>query len=193
MSDPQAINTQAAWEAFNRDLPRVVDELLAGNAYSASSPPKLAGRGIYLFSKGNEHLYVGRTGITTRSRKAERKPSTSFTARWNQHTAPSSPPHSAPFAMKMAVGRAIQDGVMVPSELKAAGITSKTAEWWALRKDESPPDFYVVFQEAKRFIREELEFRAFEFVDDFRGVRSHVTEVYVDVVLQTTYGDFSPS
>jgi hypothetical protein len=193
MSDPHAIDSREAWEEFNRDLPRVVSELLAGKAYSAGSPPKLTGRGVYLFSKGDEHLYVGRTGITTRSRKAEKKPSTSFTARWSQHTAPSSPPHSAPFAMKMAVGHALENGVMVPSELKAAGKTERTAEWWALRKDENPPDFYAVFQEAKRFIREELEFRVLEFVDDFRGVRSHVTEVYVDVVLQTTYGDFSPS
>lgn len=193
MSDPYAIDSQEAWEEFNRDLPRVVEELLAGEAYSASNPPALAGRGIYLFSKGDEHHYVGRTGITTRSRKAEKEPSTSFTARWDQHTMSTSPPNAATFALKMAKERALEHGVMLPAELKAAGITKKTAEWWCLRESQNPPDFVEIFQEAKRFIREELEFRVFEFVDDFRGVRSHVTEVYVDVVLQTTYGDFSPS
>jgi hypothetical protein len=56
-----------------------------------------------------------------------------------------------------------------------------------------PPDYYLAFQEAKRFIREELEYRVVAFDDDIRGVRSHVAEVYADVVLQTTYGDFSTS
>lgn len=66
-------------------------------------------------------------------------------------------------------------------------------QWWELRKLDEPPDYYFAFQETKRFIREELDFRAIAFDDDVRGVRSHVAEVYADVVLQTPYNDFSTS
>jgi hypothetical protein len=95
--------------------------------------------------------------------------------------------------MKLARELAAAFDLLDPVGLKTAGKIQKTAEWWGLRKAKEPPGFYFAFQEAKRFIREELEFRFVDFVDDHRGVRSHVTEVYVDAILQTTYGDFSPS
>ena len=191
--DPLAVDSQRAWEELNQNLPGILEAMLESDSFNAEVPPVLGGRGIYLFSDGEEYLYVGRTGVTARSRKAEKEPSTSFTARWKQHTGFSSPPHSAPFAMKLARDVAEQFGVAQPQDLKDAGVIERTADWWGLRKGETPPDFYLLLQEAKRFIAEDLDFRVAEFVDDHRGVRSHVAEVYADVVLQTTYGDFSPS
>jgi hypothetical protein len=186
------IDSHKAWTELNENLPGILDELLGSTPFNLEDPPKHQGRGLYLFSTGSDHLYVGRTGISARSRKAKKDPSTSFSMRWSQHTDWGSPPQSAPFAMKLARDLAEHFDVPQPADLKKMGVIEKTADWWNLRKQD-PPDFYLVFQEAKRFIRNELDFRVVEFIDDARGVRSHVAEVYVDVVLQTAYGDFSPS
>jgi hypothetical protein len=80
-----------------------------------------------------------------------------------QQAGSGSPPNSAPFAMKLARECAERFGVASP------------------------------LQAATRFIRETLDLRTIEISDDVRGVRSHVAEVYADVILQTTYGDFSTS
>jgi hypothetical protein len=189
----QPISSQQDWEALNAELPALVDQLVAAPPSNAAAPPTSSERGIYLFSDGKENLYVGRTGITARSRKLGKPPSTSFVARWRQHASESSSPHSAPFAMKLAYELAACFDLKTPSGLKQAGAIERTADWWSLRKEPNPPDFYFAFEEAKRFIREELDFRCIPLTDDLRGVRSHVAEVYADVILQTTYGDFSPS
>jgi hypothetical protein len=191
-STSAAISSQEAWEELNAELPNLLDRLVADPS-NDDSPPTSLDRGIYLFSDAAEHLYVGRTGVTARSRKLGKAPSTGFAVRWKQHTSPSSPPNSAPFAMKLAHELAANLDLMTPTDLKQAKLIEKTAEWWSLRNSPSPPDFYLAFQEAKRFIREELSFRHIALVDDDRGVRSHVAEVYADVILQTTYGDFSTS
>lgn len=187
------ISSQEAWEGFNAELPDLLNQLVTAKPSNAEAPPTSLDRGIYLFSDETEDLYVGRTGVTARSRILGKLPSTSFAVRWNQHTSPGSSPNSAPFAMKLAHELAACFNVMVPSDLKQAGKIGKTGEWWSLRKQPTPPDFYLAFQEAKRFIREDLNFRYVSLVDDDRGVQSHVAEVYADVILQTTYGDFSPS
>jgi len=80
-----------------------------------------------------------------------------------------------------------------PAALKQMGITDEVSAWWKLRTEDPPPDFFLIFQAAKEFIREELEFRHLALEDDVRGVRSHVSEVYADVALQTEFGDFSTS
>jgi hypothetical protein len=192
-SESVAICSQGAWLALNSELPTLLDQLVTADPFNTSSPPASLARGIYLFSDETEHLYVGRTGVSARSRKFGKCPSTSFAVRWSQHTSAGSAPNSAPFAMKLAYELAAYFDLMIPSDLKRANLIEKTAEWWSLRKEPSPPDFYLAFQEAKRFIGEELSFRYLPLVDDTRGVRSHVAEVYADVILQTTYGDFSPS
>jgi hypothetical protein len=94
--------------------------------------------------------------------------------------------------MKLAKEMAVAFELEGPRELKATHGLRKTEEWWKLRKEPEPPDFWLAFQEAKRFVSR-LDFQRVTFDDDVRGVRSHVAEVYVDAVLQTTYGDFSPS
>jgi hypothetical protein len=172
----------------------LVEELRTSEPYEEDNPPPDAGRGIYLFSEGHQNLYVGRTGITARSRAAGKDPKTSFLARWMQHTSERSTPNQAPFANKLAKELANEFGLERPADLKRSYNLARTEQWWTkLRMLDPPPDYFVAFQEAKRFIREDLQFRCRAFDEDERGVRSHVAEVYVDVILQTTYGDFSPS
>jgi hypothetical protein len=188
------VDSQPAWDDLNAWLPAMVEELVLSTPYGPDNLPPSDGRGVYLFSRADEHLYVGRTGITARTREASKDPTTSFYARWRQHTHEKSPPNSAPFANKLAKEGAIRSGFELPSDLKKTYKLQRAADWWTrLRHLNPPPDYYVVFQDAKRFIREELEFRCVRFDDDVRGVRLHVAEVYVDVILQTKYGDFSPS
>jgi hypothetical protein len=192
-ADAAAIDSERAWDQLNNWLPEMLEQLHASEPFHDDNPPPSSGRGIYLFSEGTKHLYVGRTSITARSRAAGKEPSTNFFNRWDQHTNPNSPPNSAPFANKLARELAQGFDLEGPAELKERFGLERTADWWRLRKAEEPPDYYLAFQEAKRFIRMELDYRIVAFDDDIRGVRSHVAEVYADVVLQTTYGDFSTS
>lgn len=192
-ADAPAVDSQRAWDELNDWLPEMLDRLLTSEAFDHDKPPPASGRGIYLFSEGAaDHLYVGRTGVTARSRVAGREPSTNFFKRWDQHTNPSSPPNSAPFASKLAHELALAFDVDDSKALKLRFSLERTSDWWKLRKAEEPPDLYLAFQEAKRFIRG-LEYRVVAFDDDIRGVRSHVAEVFADSVLQTTFGDFSTS
>jgi hypothetical protein len=187
------VASQADWEALVADLPDLISQLVDAEAFGAANPPVSSKRGIYLFSEGGHHLYVGRTSITARSRHGNRLPCTSFSQRWKQHCGEKSAPNAASLAMKLADQVSKEFGVPDPAELKRAGVTERVSDWWKLRKVHSPPDFFLVFQAAKEFIREDLEFRYVELEDDLRGVRSHVSEVYADVTLQTEFGDFSTS
>lgn len=187
-----SIDSQETWDTFQAQLPELRQRLLGSEIFNHEKPPPKNGRGIYLFSEGERRLYVGRTGITARARAAGKDPQTSFLYRWNQHTAFGSSPNSAPFAMKLARELAACFDLEGPRELKETFELKRTDEWWSLRTMPEPPDFYLAFQGAKSFVSE-LGFQLVVFDDDIRGVRSHVAEVYMDVVLQTTYGDFSPS
>jgi hypothetical protein len=80
-----------------------------------------------------------------------------------------------------------------PAALKQMGITDKVSAWWKLRSEDPPPDFFLIFQAAKEFIREELEFRPLALEDDARGVRSPYQRCMQTVALQTEFGDFSSS
>jgi hypothetical protein len=192
-ADAPAVDSQRAWDELNDWLPNMLERLRVSEPFGDDNPPPSSGRGIYLFSKGTNHLYIGRTSITARSRAAGKEPSTNFFNRWDQHTNPNSPPNSAPFANKLARELAQALDLEGPAELKERFNLARTADWWRLRNAEEPPDYYLASQEAKRFIRKQLEYRIVAFDDDVRGVRSHVAEVYADAVLQTTYGDFSTS
>jgi hypothetical protein len=192
-ADAPPVGSQDAWDELNDWLPEMLGALRASEAFNEDNPPQPSGRGIYLFSQGTEHLYVGRTGITARSRAIGKEPSTNFFNRWDPHTNPNSPPNSAPFANKLACELAQAFNLEMPAQLKERFGLARTADWWRLRIAQEPPDYYLAFEEAKRFIRKQLDYRIVAFNEDVRGVRSHVAEVYVDVVLQTTYGDFSTS
>jgi len=187
------VASQADWEMLVAELPDLIRRLLAAEAFGAAQPPTSDERGIYLFSEGNRHLYVGRTSITARSRQGKTLSSTSFSSRWKQHCGEKSAANQASFAMKLAHQVAERFEVPDPVEMKRMGVIARTSDWWKLREEDPPPDFFLVFQAAKEFIGKKLEFRYVALEDDVRGVRSHVSEVYADVVLQTEFGDFSTS
>jgi len=75
------------------------------------------------------------------------------------------------------------------------GVTERVSGWWKLRKEESPPDFFLAFQAAKELIREELAFRYVGLEDDLRGGRSHVGHQLVlrDVETETPFEAWFPS
>lgn len=187
------VASRADWERLVAELPDLIPRLLAAEAFGAAKPPTSDERGVYLFSEGDRHLYVGRTSLTARSRQGKTVSSTSFSQRWKQHCGEKSAPNEASLAMKLARQVAERFEVPDPAELKRMGTTDKISDWWRLREEDPPPDFFLVFQATKEFISTELEFRHVTIEDDVRGVRSHVSEVYTDVVLQTEFGDFSTS
>lgn len=153
-----------------------------------NGPPKDQ-RGIYLFSHGDEHLYVGRTSITARARAAGRLESRSFATRYSEHINDGSPPGSAPFAARIARERARADG---HNELPA------DRDWWKQRK--LPEDgrhaaansLIEHFANAKDEIRQ-MDLRVLPLDDDERGVRSTLVELYVHAQFGTRYNDFSTS
>src|SRR4051794_6971971 len=91
------IDSQESWDLFQAQLPELRLRLVDSEVFNHEKPPPGTGRGIYLFSEGERHLYVGRTGVTARARAVGKDPRTNFFYRWSQHTAFGSPPNSAPF------------------------------------------------------------------------------------------------
>ncbi len=91
-----------------------------------SLPPTLPEAGIYLFSEGEEHLYVGR--------------SNRLRGRLQEHARPSSTHNSAPFAFRLA--------------REEVGMTKASYVPKGSRADlESREDFRAAFAEAKERIR----------------------------------------
>ncbi len=80
-------------------LPALVDELLACPPHRRAFDRAPKQPGIYLYSDGGRHLYVGRTR--------------NLASRWGQHTAPSSGINSAAFAFNVAKRQAEAAGVDV--------------------------------------------------------------------------------
>jgi hypothetical protein len=177
--DHPAIDSAAAWQKLIAWLPGVVEQLLASPAYNLEARPPADRRGIYLFSEDGGHLYVGRTGITRRTRGRGLAPTTSFRSRFDQHTQPGQPPWSAPFAARLA-----------HAEAAAQGLQPVTG-WWKTRHNEGA-EMCALFTAAKARVGQ-MEMRVAAFDDDERGVRSAVAELYAHVVLGTPYNDFSTS
>lgn len=165
---------------------------MASERFGVDNPAPDDLRGVSVFCDGETPLYVGRTSVTAEARE-KGVSSTSFLVRWGQHCDAQSRPNQTSFANKMT--REIADGFSLetPAELKKRYGLKQTTDWFKPRDLEEPPDYCLVYAEAKRFIREELNMRIVPIDDDIRGVRSHVLEVYAGVVLQTPYNDFSTS
>jgi hypothetical protein len=174
-----AIDSGEAWNELQAWLPDMLQLLIESGIYDRSRRPPADQRGVYLFTEAGRHLYVGRTGITTRTRRAGTTPSTSFRARFDQHTQDGRPPWSAPFAMRLAREQARDVGIeLVPN-------------WWRARADH--PDLLELFTTAKRRIADGMEMRVVAFADDALGIRSTVAEIYAHAMLGTAHNDFSPS
>ena len=173
------IDTPQAWDALQAWLPEMLDRLRRSEVFHRDHRPPRDQRGVYLFTKESRHLYVGRTGITARTRRAGTAPSTSFRARFDQHTQEGRPPAAAPFAMRLAREQADRDSIAVP------------ANWWPNRAQH--PELLGLFVAAKRRIADDMEMRVVAFDDDELGIRSTIAETYVHAMLGTPYNDFSPS
>jgi hypothetical protein len=120
-------------------------------------PAAPAVAGVYLFSEGGDHRYVGRT------RNANR--------RLGEHTRPSSPENSAPFAFNIARRDAAAAGLEVGGPRKLVATHA---------------DFEQYFVAAKERVRA-MDFRVVEIEDP---AVSTIFEVYASVVLGTE-GDYN--
>ena len=120
-------------------------------------------RGVYLFSEGDQHLYIGRSNTLRK--------------RYSGHCRPASPHGAAAFAFKLA---RIKTGNSKPQYKQGAGTRAE------LRKD---PIFEAAFTAAKTRIGG-MDYR---FVEETDQVRQAVLEIYCAVVLGTPYNDFKTS
>lgn len=173
------VDSAETWDDLRTWLPAMLTHLLASEVFHVECRPPQDQRGIYLFSESDEHLYVGRTGITARSRAKGGAPITSFRHRFDQHTQLGRPPGASSFANRLMLEHAAELDLEVP------------ADWWTDRKT-SASDIYDLYKAAKNRIGA-MEFRVVAFEDDVKGVRSTVAEVYAHVHLRTLYNDFSTS
>lgn len=119
------MNTE--FKKYIADLEESFQQLLSMKPAKVASLPKdMPKRGIYLFSEGEQHLYVGR--------------STGIRQRLQRHCRPSSKHNSAAFAFRIA--------------REAVGKTRATYTPDGSREDlESDPEFSKAFKEAKERIR----------------------------------------
>ena len=86
--DPDILARHEWWqENINGRLPQLLDELLACDIYGSgngtTSPPNAYG--VYLFTSRERHEYVGRTGITERTRLSGGKSYSGFRHRLKGH------------------------------------------------------------------------------------------------------------
>lgn len=120
-------------------------------------PPK---RGVYLFSEGDDHLYVGRTN---RMRQ-----------RYKDHCRPGSDHNSSPFAFKLA--RYATNNLMrsyVAGPLTRRGLSAN-------------PAFAAAFTLSKRRVAA-MDFR---YVGEDDPNAQCLLEIYCAIALETRYNDF---
>ncbi len=173
------IDSAHVWGQLTDWLPEMLSELLGSEAYGIQHRPPSDRRGIYLFTERGKHLYVGRTGVTARSRASDSPPITSFRHRFDQHTQLGRPPGAASFANRLMRNAAKRRGLEVPGD------------WWKNRKAEGA-EAYALFCEAKTRIGA-MDCRVVAFDDDVKGVRSSIAEIYAHTQLRTPFNDFSTS
>jgi hypothetical protein len=174
-----AVDSAESWVELTEWLPEMLEELLASEVYGIDHRPPRGQRGIYLFSENDEHLYVGRTSVTARSRARGGVPITSFRHRFDQHIQLGRPPRASSFANRLMLERAAALGLEVPTK------------WWVNRTT-TTAEIYDMYKEEKLRIGA-MDCRIVTFEDDVNGVRSSVAEMYAHVHLGTSYNDFSTS
>ena len=146
------------YREIERQLDPLLKALVAGRPFRRGTMPAVpAVAGVYLFSEERNHRYVGRT------RNANR--------RLCEHTRPSSPENSAPFAFNIARRDAAAAGLEVDGPRKAISARA---------------DFEPYFIAAKERVRA-MDFRVVE-IDD--AAVSTIFEVYASIVLGTE-GDYN--
>lgn len=167
----------AAWDEMGGRLPGLLEQLEGSEVYGrpeTGRPKAPRTHGVYLFTEGGVHMYVGRTGLTERSVKGGKQSASGFRARLAGHSRPASDVNSASFALRMAMKAAAGRGIDVPA---------KRAD--RLKNDE----FAGLFTNAKKQITA-MDFRTVEIEDDRE---SAVFEIYAAFVLNTQYNSFATS
>jgi hypothetical protein len=124
-------------------------------------PAEMPGGGVYLFSEGAEHLYVGR--------------SNNLRGRYGRHCLPGATFRMAAFAFRLA---RIETGRTAPSY--KAGAESREG----LMDD---PYFRSAFVDAKARIRQ-MDYR---FVEETCQTRQALLEIYCSIALGTPHNDFN--
>lgn len=136
----------------------LLDRLLDCEPHRRGERPAAPERpGVYLFTESGKPIYVGETR--------------DFRRRWGEHTRPSSPENSAPFAFNIAR----QEAGRMKLEMRGSRKTVSVS-----------PDFAALFTAAKARVRA-MEFRFVEIEDP--PLRT-IFEVYASLALGT-YGDFN--
>jgi len=123
-------------------------------------PRDLPMQGIYLFSEGEEHLYVGR--------------SNNVRNRYGQHCRLGSQHNQAVFAFKIARK---ETGNVKPVYKQGEGSRKALA---------ADPNFDEAFQKAKERVRA-MDFRCIEVRDQKQQT---LLEIYCAIALDSTYNDF---
>jgi len=124
-------------------------------------PRDMPSQGVYLFSEGERHLYVGR--------------SNSLRQRYRQHSIPSSQHNQAVFAFKLAreVTGKIKAGY-VPGENSRVGLSQD-------------PIFLKAFTESKVRVRK----MGYRFVEEKDQTQQALLELYCAISLGCPYNDFN--
>ena len=163
------------WEATVSRLPSHLEALLASPAYGRGSnraaPPKQ--HGVYLFSEGHQHLYVGRCGLTERARRLG-KGHSNFRTRLAGHTRPSSGHNQATFAWRLTV------------EVLGEALDSTPHTRAELQRDKL---FKLEFLKQKERVTK-MEFRVVMIDNDFE---SYIFEPFAASVLATPYNSWATS
>lgn len=149
------------FEALVEGLHEKYEALLVAPAYQFGAIPRSMPKcGVYLFSEGGFHLYVGR--------------SNRLRERYFLHCRSGSRQNQASFAYKLS--------------REAIGITSASYKFDNLTRVglSARSDFIEKFEEAKARIRI-MEYR---FVEERDQIRQALLESYCAIVLDTPYNDF---
>ena len=164
-----------SWAEVNAKLPRYLDQLLKSEVYGRGSdrtpPPKT--HGVYLFTEGGKHLYVGRCGLTERARLAGTGHS-NFRTRLAGHTRPSSSHNQATFAWRLTIEALGKKIAGMPRERAVRQLNTRFREEYLRQKE----------------LVTAMEFRIVEINDDFE---SYVFEPYAALSLNTPYNSWATS
>lgn len=145
--------------AIVESLQPALDRLKSMQAFAGPLP--IGVRGVYLFSEGGRHLYVGR--------------SNNIRQRLRQHRQPSSQHNQAVFAFKLAreeTGKLVAAYRMGPNS--RAGLIGD-------------PALSEAFSRAKARVRS-MEFR---YVEEEDQTRQALLELYCAIALSCPYNDFN--
>lgn len=175
-NDDPAILARHEWwqENVNDRLPRLLDELLSSDVFGVgdgrAEPPSTYG--VYLFSSPERHEYVGRTGLTERTKLSGGKSYSGFANRLKGHLTATHTSGSWGYKRTCA---SLKD-----AGRPLAGSRAKNCE---------DPEFMKAFRAEIEAIRA-MEFRV---VGIDAELLSAVFEMYAATVLDTPWNSFPTS